>query len=512
MRNALAESQLTKYFLYIRKSTDDDEKQVLSLEAQLTEAKAFAEREHLPIVQMFEESQTAKVPGRKEFNKMLDAIEEGLPYPVGIIAWHPDRLARNSVDSGRLIYLLDTGKLTTLKFPTFSFENNASGKMMLAMGLNYAKYFSDNLSENVRRGNRAKLRRGEWPGQKPFGFVYDARLRNIVPEPKEAAIVQAVFDEFSTGKYSLDSIAEFAAKRGLTTKSGKQRSKFGISAILTNDRYTGVMRWKGEAYEGKYKSIISPQLFQRVQTVLKGRSKPRKTKVRHAFPFCGLFGCRCGSMFTAQFARGNGGLYRYYRCSRKHGVCSERYVQEHEVKQGIAAKASAIAVPSEWISPMFQWIDAEAKKEAASAETFAEAVRGKLSVVQTKLDRLLEGYLDGAIDPESYKAKKDELVSQKLALKSERDAAGRKRLPLWNEPLREFVKALETAGKIDSEENLKEISDFVQKVGTNRLIAEKNVCFDFQKPFDFTASFLASHKNARSASPLGNVESSEWCA
>ena len=83
--------------------------------------------------------------------------------------------------------------------------------------------------------------------------------------------------------------------------------------------------------------------------------------------------------------------------------------------------------------------------------------------------------------------------------------------PGWNEPTKEFIKALEMAGKINSHDDLDEISSFVRKVGTNRLIADKTVFFDFQKPFDFTASFLSSHTHARSASPVETDGSSGWC-
>src|SRR3989344_6832047 len=111
---------MSKFFLYARKSTDEPDRQILSIEAQLHELKEFAEREHLEIVDTFIESQTAKEPGRSIFNHMLSLIEKG--KASGIVAWHPDRLARNSVDGGRVIYLVDTGKVVALKFPTFWME------------------------------------------------------------------------------------------------------------------------------------------------------------------------------------------------------------------------------------------------------------------------------------------------------------------------------------------------------------------------------------------------------
>lgn len=117
----------TKFFLYARKSTDEPDRQILSIEAQVTELKEFAEKEQLDIVQTFIESRTAKEPGRPIFNDMLSRIEKG--EAEGILAWHPDRLARNSIDGGRIIYLVDTGKIQSLKFPTFWFEPTPQGKV-----------------------------------------------------------------------------------------------------------------------------------------------------------------------------------------------------------------------------------------------------------------------------------------------------------------------------------------------------------------------------------------------
>ena len=506
-------SQPVKYFLYIRKSTDEEDRQVLSLEAQLHEVREFATKEHLEIVETFIEKKTAKAPGREQFNKMLDTIQEGLPYPVGILSWHPDRLSRNSVDGGRIVYLLDTGKLADLKFPTYRFDNTPSGKYVLQLLLAYGKYYVDNLAENVRRGVREKLRRGEWPGSnKPLGYVYDQRLRNIVPHPKEAKVVQKIFAEFATGKHGLESIAKRLADFGITSKSGKPRSKFCVKLMLTNEIYIGVMRWQKEVFEGKFRPLISKSTFDRVQEVLKHRAKPRKSKKRHEFPFCGLFSCRCGSMFTAQFARGNGGLYRYYRCTRKHGVCNERYIQEYELKDQIAAAAKTIAVPPNWIPQMNEWIDGKLAKESRACDTMVVEIQKKLSLVQEKLDKLLEGYLDAIVDAETYQSKNRLLVTEKTALKSEKESLQRKRLSSWIEPTRTFVKTLEIAGKLDSESDLSEIATLVQKIGTNRRIEDKNVCFEFQKPFDFTASFLTSHLTALSATGSENHKRFEWCA
>ena len=103
---------MNTYFLYARKSTDIEDKQVLSIDAQLAELREFATRENLSVVAELIEKQSAKIPGRPIFNKMVSRIEAG--EASGILAWHPDRLARNSIDGGRIIYLLDQERLKTL--------------------------------------------------------------------------------------------------------------------------------------------------------------------------------------------------------------------------------------------------------------------------------------------------------------------------------------------------------------------------------------------------------------
>ena len=130
-----------KYFLYARKSTEDDDHQIMSIEAQLFELREYARKENFEILEEFQESKSAKTPGREIFGEMMAKIEQGGDF--GILAWHPDRLARNSMDGGRIIYAVDQKKIVSLRFPTFWFEPTPQGLFMLQVAFGQSKYYSE---------------------------------------------------------------------------------------------------------------------------------------------------------------------------------------------------------------------------------------------------------------------------------------------------------------------------------------------------------------------------------
>lgn len=272
--------QNNKYYLYARKSTDVEDKQVLSIEAQLVELREYAKRENLCIAAEFIEKKSAKMTGRPVFGKLLAEIEKD---GGNILAWHPDRLARNSVDGGQIVYLLDSGKLGTLKFPSFWFENTSQGKFMLSIAFGQSKYYVDNLSENTKRGLRQKVRRGERPGLAPVGYINDVRTKTVVVDKRRSPIVIEAFALYAKGDQRLEDIAAFLASKGILTKSGKQFPKDKIKRMLTNPFYYGHFRYFGEIHEGKHKAIISKKLFDEAQATLAKRGRPQKAQLRHRY-------------------------------------------------------------------------------------------------------------------------------------------------------------------------------------------------------------------------------------
>ncbi len=475
-----------KYFLYARKSTEEDDRQVMSIEAQLFELREYARKENLEIIEEFQESKSAKTPGRPVFNEMMDKIEK--MGNVGVLAWHPDRLARNSVDGGRIIYAVDQKKIVSLSFSTFWFEPTPQGLFMLQVAFGQSKYYSDNLSENIKRGVRQKLRRGEWLNLAPFGYVNNPKIRNIEPHPVNAKIVKRAFEEYAKGTHTYVSLAEFLADLGVVSRNGTPLAKVSIKRILTNRAYLGFIKHRGEWFEGNFEPIISPSLFEAVQRVLKDKEKPNgKKRKKHDFPFTGLFRCgECASMITAQFAKGNGGVYRYYRCSKKKGTCSQGYVQEKDFAEQLRKQLQTISLCERYTDWILEQVDKWEKEEKGDSQSEIQNLTEKIKASEARLERLIESYLDGDIPKEMYLKQKDKIMRATLALK-EKMKDFEKGRNNWVEPLRSWILDTKQADFLAKDGSFSELKSFVQKIGTNHTVRDKTAHFSVSAPSAFVA-------------------------
>ncbi|KKR24032.1 MAG: Recombinase [Candidatus Yanofskybacteria bacterium GW2011_GWD2_39_48] len=462
-----------KYFLYARKSTEEDDRQVMSIEAQLFELREIARKENLEILEEFQESKSAKTPGREVFGEMMARVEQN--DGVGILAWHPDRLARNSIDGGRIIYAVDTRKVVSLRFPTFWFEPTPQGLFMLQVAFGQSKYYSDNLAENIKRGIRQKLRRGEWLNLAPFGYQNNPRTHNIEPHPTEARIVKLAFEEYPKGTHSFISLAQFLADLGVVSRNGTPLAKASIKRLLTNRAYLGFIKHSGEWFDGSFEPIISPQLFSAVEEVLKSKERPRKRKARHDFPFTGLFRCEeCQSMISAQWATGKSGhRYRYYRCSKKRGVCSQSYTQEHFLAEQIQSRLKTISLCDVYTDWMLHKVTEFEREEVSVSQSEVQNLSDSIKANEARMEKLVSTYLDGDIAKEMYLTRKDTLMRAILALKEKKKDFERGRNN-WVEPLRNWILDLKQADFLSTSNDFHEIKSFVQKIGTNPLVRDKS--------------------------------------
>ena len=473
-----------KYIIYARKSTEEDDRQVLSIEAQLVELKEFAAKEKLEIVASFQEAKTAKEPGRIKFAEMLSLIERG--KADGIISWHPDRLARNSVDGGKIIHFVDRGLIRSLKFPTFWFEPTPQGLFMLNIAFGQSKYFVDNLRENVKRGLRQKIRNGVWPSWAPVGYSNNPKTRGIDVDKEKAPKVKKIFEMYATGEYSLNFLANWCKKKNLLTNAGNKISLSNVQHILQNPFYIGLMRYKGEIFEGIHEPLISKKLFDKCQEVMAKRGKVRPDR-KHNFAFLGLMKCAsCGCSITAQYAKGNGGIYTYYRCTKKRGVCQEKYIDERNLLEQIKNFLQKVSLSSQDTEKVLAALDTEEIEAKEQAQSEVVNLKTHLAQVETKLQKLLDIYLDDTLTQKEYAAKKDVLISQKVTLNETITDFETKGVS-WLEPAREVVKYLNQATNLLESENLSEMTTFLKNIGSNHILRNREFLFAPKNPYDLVA-------------------------
>ena len=455
-----------KFFIYTRKSTDDKDRQVRSISDQLSELKDLALKEQLEVADVFVEKQTAKIPGRPVFNEMITRMEAG--EASGILAWHPDRLARNSVDGGKIIYLVDTGVISEMKFPTFWFDPTPQGKFMLSIAFSQSKYYVDNLGENIKRGKRNKVKDGIWPQMSPLG--YKNENGRIVIDVDIAPLIKKTFEAYSAGNFTLRELRDKFNGLGLKRKGGRELAVSNYQKLLKNPIYTGLMKYNGEIFEGKHEPIISKKLFDTVAEVMSRNSKPKSRGLKE-YLYRGFFRCgECGCFITTETQKG----HNYLRCTKRKNPCEQKYVREELITSQIQEEIKKVSLPLDWT----QWMIAENAKdrqsEVRSSTLFADSIKADISLLDSKIEKLMSAYLESALSLEEYREAKNKLVNQNQLLKEKLSAFEQKANNRF-ELTEKFLKFnMELANDRTNEEN----TNLFKKVGSNFQIKDRTVLFE----------------------------------
>ena len=223
---------MPQYIIYCRKSSESEERQVLSIESQAKELTDLTKRLNLDASETLAESKSAKYPGRPIFNEMMSKIYNG--QVKGVIAWKLDRLARNPIDGSALIWALDRGFISEIITSDKSFLNNSNDKFLMSIELGMAKKYVDDLSDNIKRGNRAKLERGWTPSLPPMGYLNEPKERTIVRDPERYDLVRKMWDLLLQGVQP-SKIRKIANEKwGLRTRTHRNT---GGSPLSTNCIY-----------------------------------------------------------------------------------------------------------------------------------------------------------------------------------------------------------------------------------------------------------------------------------
>ena len=466
------------YFLYARKSTDVEDKQILSIEAQLAELKALAKRERLNVVEVFVEKQSAKKPGRPVFNDMMARIQKG--EAQGIVCWKIDRLARNPVDGGQIQWLLQNKVIAHIQTHDRSYYP-ADNVLMMSVELGMANQYIRDLSVNTARGLRAKARRGDFPGTAPVGYLNDPRTKTIVLNRKKWKIIRAAFELYAKNQSRYEDIGQFLYDNGVRTTSGKRMHDEQITFILSNIFYYGHFKYSGEIYEGRHTPIVSKQLFDKVQKVMVGRGRPQVIGKEPKI-YCGLMSCgECGMGITAEAQKkhlknGDTHYYTYYRCTKKSAArCSQSYVREEQLTADFSDILSPYVLPSEWAADFRRRMQSDEREGGRTTAVAVGDLRTQVEDIERKLDRLMDVYIAQDIERDVYLSKRRALMSDKRTIEEqiarlERDGNA------WLEPMREWVNHSEMLAEIQKDPSLPAKKSALQKIfGSNLKLKDQKV-------------------------------------
>ncbi|KUK51712.1 MAG: Recombinase [candidate division TA06 bacterium 32_111] len=504
-------NQTKKFFIYARKSTDSEDRQVRSINDQIAELKELAKKENLEIVDILVEKQTAKKPGRPVFAEMLKRIEAG--EAGGILAWHPDRLARNSIDGGQIIYLVDTGIIKELKFPTFWFDPTPQGKFMLSIAFGQSKYYVDNLSENIKRGHRQKLKNGLWPQMAPLGYLNNKETKQIYVDKEKSPLIKKAFETYATGKYTLKELRKIINELGLRGRRGKMLSISNYQYILKNPFYHGLIRYNGEYFEGKHEPIIAKKLFDEAQEVMKQKSKPQKADKMKFFLYRGLFKCgECGFTITAdKKIKPSGKSYTYYYCTKKnpnHKCTQNVFTREEKISSQINEAIQKVSLPDDCADWMLKELKKEQKEKEQSSRFFAQKIQDEIKTIDEKLEKLMNAYLENALSLEEYREAKNKLVNQKRLLKDKLAAFEQKSNNRFELAAR-FINIVKQAEIIALQENPEQGRDFLKKIGSNFRLSGQKLFLDFKNLYKILVN-AEPEQSEGEATTLKNSKIVKW--
>lgn len=326
-----------KYCLYARKSTEQEDKQVLSIDSQIQEMEKMARNEGLEIVATKKESHSAKEAGQRPvFNEIVEELRDGRFN--GILTWAPDRIARNAGDLGRIVDLMDQQRLAEIRTFGQKFTNTPNDKFMLMILGSQAKLENDNKVINVKRGLRARCQMGLWPCTAPTGYLNSKNVDkrcHVEIDPVRAPVIKQIFEKVAYENYSGRMIYRWLNDIKFVTRGNKPMTLGNIYRTLRMTFYYGAFEYpmgSGDWYEGKHTPIITKELFDTVQAKIQVE---KKKAYGREFAFTRMLHCAyCGSGITAEekikeLKDGGFNAHVYYRCTKmKDRDCPNESVKE----------------------------------------------------------------------------------------------------------------------------------------------------------------------------------------
>lgn len=491
-----------KAIIVARVSTDEQKEN--SPDAQLFRMRSYCENRKFEIIEEFNFVESAYKTKRDEFDKIIDRIKKS-KEKIALCFDKVDRLSRNIFDKRvALLYEKAINNEIELHFVSDGqvIDNNMSAgdKFAFGMKLGLSKYYSDAISDNVKRVFEQKRRNGEWTGSVRLGYLnvsldVEKRLRkDIIIDPERGHLVQRMFELYATDQYSLETIRREMIGLGLRTIKNNEPSKSGIENILKDSFYCGVaMSKKYGSYSHKYPRLITRELFDMCQKIRNKRTTNNYKALSKDFIFKGLLKCdNCGCTMTAET---HVGKPVYYSCTNSKGICKRIYVNEKDLLKPIYEVLERFeSITEETQNRLVNDLRSNTEDEVVFHKTQIARIRGDMDVIDTKQDKLLEAFLDETISKEIYDKKAKEYNDQYEVLEIELKEHSRGNYDYQTTVAMVISVARRSKSIFENSSDTAGKRAFLSTLLQNPTVNGKKLCFTIASPYNLVLE-LASHPN-----------------
>ena len=466
-------------YAYIRVSTIKQGEKGSSLQEQRAAIEAYATRHALTISEWFEEKETAAKRGRRDFSRMLRALARG--GATGVIIHKVDRSARNLRDWADLGELIDRGVEVHFAHEKLDLTSR-SGRLSADIQAVVAADFIRNLRDEVRKGLRGRLKQGLYPRPAPVGYQDNGCGQPKTPDPIAAPLVRLAFELYATGDYNLRTLGQELYKRGLRNLRGGQVTRTGLSNILNNPFYFGLIAIKrtNETFPGVHEPLITKALFDEVQARLQGKHTNRGLK--HHYNYRRFI--RCASCMHNIIGERQKGTV-YYRCHCQD--CPTLCVREDWLDQAIGESLQRITLmPQDLEELEYNFNHAFKDRRAQLADT-QKGHELQIAQINDKIARLTDAYIDRVLDKELFEERKRSLLTERVALQEYLTE-----LKDGNDPsvadAKDYLELLRALPGKDFLNNPDETKQILETVTSNRLIRQNTLEIQWLEPFETVAT------------------------
>lgn len=474
--------------MYLRKSSEAEDRQQLSIPAQERELRELAARNgHNVVGQPIAEAMSAKRPGRPGFAELMNRIARH--EADGILVWALDRLARNPIDGGSLMWALGEKQIQSIVAPDRTYTGSGDDKLMMSIMFGMATKFSDDLSKNIRRGNRQALLSGRWPGTVPMGYVR-AHDKALVPDPESWDNVRRIWDLRLAGVPVREILRRANDIWGFRTPSHGRHGRRKLMEselyyVFCNRLYAGRLRFGGEDYQGSHLPMVSATEFARVRELTVGRlcAPPQSTT---PFQYRRLLRCgRCHAMVTAEATVNRYGTrYLYYHCARRNrtrGHCSERSVEESELERQLFDFLGEVSLPADVVQLILEELDHQANQGEDATIRRVAGLRQHLARVDGALVNLRRMRAEGEVKVEDFLADQEHYTNQRAKFMDEIKDVGSHGVV---EPLKARISLLSEAKSRFEAADPPNRRQFLMELCSNLELSDQKVLILAQEPFE----------------------------